>query len=353
MIGYNGGKLEDIVFRRCTIRNSYTAGDGFAQGLYMHMHERTLVEENTFYHNGWYSYAGSGGIGQATVFHHDLYTWTMHDFVVSRNVFMHASSLSLKIASDGTRDTTGVQVLNNLFVAGEVGMSIGGNSTGAERFENMTVKGNVITNVDYDNPTKRGLGWGAEFQSWDGGLVEGNYFLNWDDPDVDNIYAVVVQNGMLNTAFKDNVVYRFNPNGTSDGAYVLQVQSAGTKSGNELTGNVFQQPGQQMGQVYFAASGDVAGFSKSGNVYHASNQLFRIGSTTYNFAGWVTASGDDSTFGEYGWPNSAPRTLPAYMASIGGTETVAGFIAAAAQISRANWDARFTAAAVAPFLMGE
>ena len=74
---------DGIVIRRCSFLDSYSENQGHSQGLlFGGINGSATIEECIFDHNGWYSKAGSGEIGPATIFNHNLYAGGINHFLL-------------------------------------------------------------------------------------------------------------------------------------------------------------------------------------------------------------------------------------------------------------------------------
>ena len=354
LIAGAGSTFTEFVMRRNLILDDYSNGSGYSQGLWASCVNGFLLEENILDHNGWYSKAGSGGPGEATMFQHSTYFYDCHNVDYKNNILLRASSTHTKMISDTVGGTSNITIDGNLWVAGEVACSLGGNNTFAYRFSNMTVQNNVVANVDYDNPTGRGLGWGMDLMSWDGGLVKNNLFIDWQDPTVKgNIFAIRLDEGTRNVVVQGNIVTRMNPNGVSNNAFafnIVQNTSTDPKSAITFTGNVIEEPTHQLGMVNVQSASDLTALGFSGNNYYASAQVFQDASTAYNFTNWVALTGESgSQFAAKSF-SDATRSIPGYMTQMGQQGTIDAFIQACRAQGRYSWDSRFTADAVNSWL---
>jgi hypothetical protein len=180
--------LVDNIIRRNLFTNNYST-QSHAQGLYS---DRVSIwlEENIFDHNGWYkqgdTHFSDQAEGKATMFNHNTYFGATRDTVFRNNLFLRASSIGNKFTSNTTSGineikTWNVLIDNNLYVEGEVGISLGGNSdqNNGPRWRNIQVTNNVLMHIGRTQPTLRTLGWGLDVQDWDGGRVTGNIFTAW------------------------------------------------------------------------------------------------------------------------------------------------------------------------------
>ncbi|AJQ92813.1 hypothetical protein [Gynuella sunshinyii] len=207
------GLVSDIVLRRNIISNNY-ATSGHSQGVYAY-YSSTLLEENFFDHNGWYQ-PGDGstqGAGGATIFNHNTYFAESRETIFRNNIFARASSISNKFTSNTTEGTNQIlawEILldNNLYLQGEVGVSLGGNKdqNNGPRWEDIRVVKNVFMNIGETQPTGRNIAWGLGVDDWKSGLVADNIFTNWGSVTLNNVYAISSSGHTTNVEFARNIV---------------------------------------------------------------------------------------------------------------------------------------------------
>jgi hypothetical protein len=338
------GSLSDIVIRRNVIVDNYCA-NAHSQGLYTDNVSLTL-EENVFDHNGWYkqSIAGDNAQtgGQATMFNHNTYFSASHDVTFRNNLFLRASSIGNKwTANNGIASATNIVVENNLYVEGEIGISMGGNVAGPYRFKNIRIADNVMQDIGRGRPTNRTLGWGLEIQEWDSGSVTGNYFLHNASDIVNNVYALNVNGGAgtRHVTIAGNTVFGMKTSG-------ILVNFNDTLSAIVFSGNAVQSQGINAGLM---STTGFNGLSFSGNSYFSARpagQWFNVAGVNTDLAGWTTRSGETGATGTaVSYPDPG-RTVEAYHATLGKAATFSAFIAEARKQSKTNWRTEYTAAEI-------
>lgn len=337
------GTTTDIVIRRSIIADNYS-GYSHSAGLYTN-NVSFVLEDNLFDHNGWYKQSINSDMsqagGQATFFNHNTYFSNSHDVVFRNNLFLRPSSIGNKWISD-TAAASGrnITIENNLYVEGELGISMGGNSVGAYRFKNIRIANNVMLDIGRSRPTKRTLGWGLDILDWDGGTVANNYFLHNASDTVNNVHAISVlgQTGIRNITFTGNTIYGMKSNGPLVGF-------GGTMNGVVFNRNSIQSQGINSALVSTAG---FTGLSFSNNSYFSTlavSKWFSVDDVSTDLAGWIIKSGETGSKGSavsYPDPN---RTVESYHASLGKPATLAAFISEARKQSKANWRREYTAAA--------
>ena len=344
VIGEPGANVGDIVLRRNVIADSWS-GSSHSQGMYGHGLRDTLIEENVFDHCGWLiqgdgSNAQTGGM--ATFFNHDTYFGDCSTTTFRGNLFLRAASIGNKWRADATGGSAGLVVDNNLYVEGEVGIGMGGNTSEPFRFVNPTVTRNVVMHLGRSHPTGRSLAWGMDVNDWDGGTIAGNLFVHQQEVALANAFALVVHAGSTrNVAIRDNLFYGMNAGAN----FLFRLQDVG--GGISVTGNRVLGPTTANRLVELLAPSD---YSFTSNTYWSSrtpqSQWFRVGGVDQDFPDWVAASGEtNATSRTVSFPRP-DRTIETYDAWQDGPGTFDHFIAEARQQTRANWRTQYTAAAV-------
>lgn len=353
----NGGgpALTDVIIRRNIITNNYST-DSHAQGLYT---DRASVwlEENTFDHNGWYKQGDSNfsdpAEGKATMFNHNTYFVGARDTVFRGNLFLRASSIGTKFTSNTASGLNQVKSWNlllddNLYVEGEVGISLGGNDdqNNGPRWRNIHVTNNVLMHIGRTQPTLRTLGWGLDVQDWDGGEVTGNIFADWGDATtLRNNYAIVSQGDTDNVRYAGNIVYNI-----PSGQPLVQFLDGATQTGIEFSGNDIWT--DYTGTLLSYALESNAGFGN--NYFHSAldpSQWFTIDGTANSSLDAYRSAAHDSTSvaGERSY--LAPgRTIETYLAAKGYATDMDSFAARLCQQSKFNWNPDLTAAAINDYI---
>jgi len=344
----NGGTVEDIFFRRNVVLDSYSDGVGNCQGLWANDINGLTVEENIFDHNGWYSKPSEEDVGPATIYNHNIYMTRMHNTTIQKNILLRASSGDTKVTSNVGAGTTNLFIDDNLWVDGEVALSIGWNyGDPSVRFQNVDITNNVMTNVDRDPPTERNIGWGFKIGGIGIGSISDNLLINWNNAAITSSYGIEVGQGFEDVMIEDNIVYELNSHGNSDDNYAFRINysAGGDKNRNTVQNNLFQEPSNALRMVYVENAVDISGFTFTGNEYYASSEVFYIAATPYNFAGWQGETGETGSFGAHSFADPT-RGIEAYMTHLGETATIAAFIDKCRAQGRYSWDTDYTAPVV-------
>jgi hypothetical protein len=364
--GYGSNPVvHDVRIRRNIIADTY-ANSGFCQGSYFKSIVNLVIEENVFDHNSWNDAAGV----HANIFNHHIYIESpCSSMTITGNLFLRCESLSLKIQSYmSTPDVfTDSVIENNLFFEGEVGLGMGTRCldsggqpvtlvSGLTSFRRFSIRHNVFLQIDRDNPTGRGLGWGMLLPNVADSVVSDNIFSDFSHVGTGNTFAIkafgeddsVATNGdyfvTAECAIRNNIAYRV----ATMGFYIIPrpLWSAVT-----VSSNTFVDPDQ--GASMTVLWGPFSSLKFSSNTYSptAANpaDLAKVsasvngsGAVSMNYAQWTVASGEIGsrkvTLASLSYKEPG-RNLDTYQSSHGGG-TANDFISLAKSQTRANWDAR-------------
>ena len=332
------GAPVNIEFRRNVVAGNYSV-DSHSQGIFASHVNGLLIEENVFDHNGWNETIDGGG---ATIFNHNLYLSGSNNVTVRENLFLRASSMGIKFRSDIMNDMVGVSVVDNLFVEGEIGISIGGNTNQAERFRDVEIKDNVLTHIGRSNPTGRDFAWYIDVIDNRDVLIEDNHLLH--QPLWTNAFGVQLRGGsMINVSVLENNFYGIR--GRS-----IQVDGSAGWSSVRIEDNRLEDVN---GSHLIEESGDRTALSYSGNDYCAaapSGAWFQTDAGAMSLSEWqVYASEPDALLHCHAYTDPT-RTVADYQASVGGAPSFADFVQVARQQSKWQWNAAYTAAVVNDYL---
>lgn len=341
------GTLEDIVIRRSVILDNYSSS-AHSQGLYSSNASLTL-EENIFDHNGWYKQQIKSGAnektdGQATMFNHNTYFAASHNVTFRGNIFLRASSIGNKwTANDGEASAKYITIDNNLYVEGEIGISIGGNeSVPPYRFKGISITNNVMLDIGRGQPTNRTLGWGLEINDWDSGLVSKNYFLHRTNPVVNNVYAINLIGQTRNVRIDSNLIYGLGVNSNC-----MSVDSGTTKKDIIISNNTIHNVSTSGKAV--KVTGAIDNYVFAGNRYFCKgnvNGWFAIDKTVLNTKTWIEKSGEKNLIDKEMTYTDPDRTIITYMKKFGKENGLDGFIQEVREQCKSNWRKEFTAAEV-------
>ncbi len=369
-----GGTTGDIVLRRNLLLDAYNER-GHSQGAYASHMSGLLLEENVFDHNGWlipgefHRFRSTRRDGRATMFNHNTYFGSCHDVVFRGNMFLRGASMGNKWRSDRTRSCFNVRIEDNLYVAGELGIGIGGNTSAPFRFANVTVANNVMLNVGTPQPTGRNLGWCLSIRDWDGGLVAGNLFLHQPNEAVDSVYGIAIRGTPRVGATRDVLIHDNIIHGLSSRIAGIAVADGLALERITFRNNAMQFPGLATQLVKLPP--DPSALSFQGNVYWTdgpAGEWFAVGQAGCDYDGWIDRSGRtiwspvaESACDFETWPGRSgeqgavrervdypdpTRCIESYMASLGGEPSLDAFYTEVRKQSKANWRPEFTAAAV-------
>ncbi|MBT8340179.1 MAG: hypothetical protein HKP58_05340 [Desulfatitalea sp.] len=327
----------NIAIRRCLFADNYSE-ISHSQGLYTYKVDGITLEENIFVHNGWYmqKIPGNSGMdgGQATMFNHNTYFSSTTNVLFRQNMFIEAASAGNKFTA--AVDVHNIAVDNNLYIGGEIGISMGGNyRDNDQRFNNISVSNNVLTQIGMSRPTNRKLAWYFWFEGWNNGLVFNNYLLHQQLETNTVTYGFLIEDDHRNVTYSDNIIYNLQ-NGTGVSITTDDV------FGMEFFENKIQIPTRAANTIQstYATSGK---WVFAGNLYFsdkAEGTRFRLEKVFQSLAQWQAFTGDDATFLQADFPEPC-RDIAGYQAYIGEAATIDAFIAASRAQDRFNWDKRF------------
>lgn len=331
-------EFQELTFRRNMFLNSYAADGSRAQGLNL-MWTSGTVEENIFYHCGWLTTGDQGN--------HNTYFTNFKDLNFNKNISILPSNNGFKFVCEETGLCSGFVLDDNLIVDAEYSVSICTNDAHVDlRLVSPTVTDNVITQMGRTN-THANKFWGFDLAGWNGGVWANNIMMNQENSGKSNGFGLQITDNTVNVSITNNIFYNIM---NADGAIICGDQTTNSneqdtyyvKSGITITGNKFQIPSYSEYLVNGLTT--ISGFAFSGNTYYSDDatDLARVNTTDYNLSGWQTLEEPDAVWQQVSF--SAPtRDVDTYMASIGGTATVDGFIAAQRAQDRYSWDSRLEA----------
>lgn len=189
---YVGDHLKNWKLLNVKVIGAYSSGTGHMQGLYAEQVDGLTVDGCTFDHNGWNPVTEA----DATMYNHNLYLSEVNDVTIRNNKILNASSMGIKFRSDVAGGSKNILVENNYFLHGEIGVGVGGNVVGPDRFQNVKVINNTFEAIGATAPTKRNLAWGIGVDGDTDVVVQGNKFSAW--PTFSNKWVVRVDTHVKN-----------------------------------------------------------------------------------------------------------------------------------------------------------
>lgn len=346
-----------LVIRRSIISGNYSI-TGHSQGLYLTaegqpMQPMILLQENTFDHNGWRIQQitpnnNNRDHGQATMFNHNTYFSDTRGVIFEKNLFLRPSSIGNKWTSTYPGASAGLVLSNNLYVDGEIGVSLGGNMPyiAGLRFADVAVRDNVFTDIGRSRPTNRHLSWNVDVLDWDRGFVTDNLIIHQRHTGISNTFALRVDaNVFSRDVFIGGNVMANLRGGTNTAGALVRFASGAKQQNITFEDNIVQSP-----TATPLAGFDPGGFSFTGtNQYHSAasaNQRFVVNGSFANLATWQSATGDAGALGTAPSFPAPTRDVEAYIAHLGLGTTFQDFVDAVHGQSRANWNPALTAPAV-------
>lgn len=352
--------IPDVIVRRNIINNNYST-IAHSQGLYS-AEVSMLLEENIFDHNGWFKQGNDSKKeqGKATMFNHNTYFTETKNTIFRNNIFLRASSIGNKFTSNST-DGEGANTIkawnilldNNLYIEGEVGISLGGNKdqNDGARWRDIYVINNVMMHLGRTKPTGRELGWGLGVSDWQSGLVRGNVFKSWGSPENKNNYAIQSIGHTVNVQYSENIIYdvlstnslvQFKDYDIQHGIdfYHNEIQSS-------VDANIFRS-----GRLLDFSLSQKEGFSDN-YFYSKSNQdawFSGQGRHFLNIEEYRNYSGDTTSLLEKRSYIDPERSIGTYLELLGYDRDLDSFINKLKQQSKFSWDVSLTARAINSYI---
>jgi len=349
--------VQRFILRRSHISQNYST-EAHSQGLYYTGEGPTLgaailLEENFFDHNGWriqrYDMSGMHKTnGQATMFNHNTYFANAKGVLFKGNIFLRGSSMGNKwTANNGSASATNINLVDNIYIDGEIGISIGGNNPGSYRFKDVTIHNNVFTKIGESQPTNRSLGWGIDALDWDGGKISNNLLLHNTNANVTNVYAIhtAAESAARHVEVTNNIMYGL-AGGQSAGSGLIRVNDPANTSNISFSFNHIHNA--DLASLISIGS-SLGGYRFANNKYASSrgqSQWFGINGSWTSFSDWkTTIDSNASTFNSSVWPDP-DRDIEGYVNHLGKGTTYQDFIDSIALQSKENWDTNLIAPAI-------
>jgi hypothetical protein len=342
-----------FVLRRSLITGNYSL-NAHAQGLYHSgdgqvAQPSVLLQENTFDHNGWRIQATRSATdkadGQATMYNHNTYFSGGNGVIFEKNLFLRGSSMGNKWSANHGEGTAKVIVIdNNLYVEGEIGISMGGNKSGPRRFQDVSIRNNVFSDIGRGRPTNRYFSWGLDAQDWKSGAITANLFIHQRLATITDTYAMLIQapTATENIVVADNVVANLHA-GANEA--LVRLQSGARTADVLFENNTIQTP----------SAAPLMRFSEGGYIFLGANRYasaaekgkrFEIEGVSADLAGWKRATGDIGATSKAPSFPDASRDVEGYLASLGLGTTSQQFLDAVYGQSKATWNPALTAPAI-------
>jgi len=314
--------------------NTYRPSGIFAGGV-----NGLLIEGNVFDENGWNPDVPEAC---ATIYNHDLYLSGNSGLTVHDNLILRASSIGVKMSSSGLAGSSEIEISDNLFAEGEIGLSMGGNADTEHRFSDAIVRDNIFTDIGRSQPTGRNLTWYIDIIDNDGTEVTGNLLIN--QPDLSNAYGIHLTGG----SNRDVIVEGNSIFGIQRRA--ILVDTGNTWSTLRIAGNTVTADTDQSCLVDH--DGAFAAFDYDANEYFSpasEESWFCVDGAQLGLAAWSAASGEANALSAA--PVAVePRNLDSYAEVIGVGSTLADFAEAARAQSRHTFTEETTRAAASAYI---
>lgn len=266
-----------------TVRRSIFA-DSSAQGILTNSVNDILIEENIFDRIGWKD-------GSSNIFRHGIYIKHCKNCTVRKNIFSRNSNFGSKFSADNPDGFVNFVIEDNLYIGNGIGIDHSSGPTGNIQTTYTHRDGKVANNVFTDIRQTFGDGSKQDLAAW---LMNSQNVL-WSG----NIFA-------HKTRHADNVMLAWNGHHNN-----IKIENSIV-----FDWNLGPSPNRSTPKDYFQAN-----LSAIDGFIFENNEL-NLPSTTY----------------------VAPeRTISSYWNSLGNTSGIDGFLLAAKNLSKDNWDTKVTA----------
>jgi hypothetical protein len=348
-----GTRIYGLAIRRNVISESYPQ-TGHAQGLYTHLVDGLLIEENILDHNGWID--RDGYYRGPTQHNHNVYL-----SAYNWNVVAKGNSIS-RASSHAFQGRPGALLTNNLAFLNPLNPYIG--SSGGEHSYNVVLDSRI-------QPADAGSGRGILDQSSGIALVYRNIVAHKDvggtspfafyaltmgaiESDPNNSGGTEKYAGPKNAVYRENVLYKWRGIGFYWNLQGELPNFAPVESVTFVDNKIVSHPSNTSVDPLVRTQSVLSVndyLSFSGNQYESAlASPFNWFGSSMNHSQWVSASGETgSVFGAISFPDPE-RDITSYMTSIGETGGPLEFISRSLQMNRWNWDSRFTAPVVNSYI---
>lgn len=343
---YNTGTFDGATIRRTAILDTYTATGTSSSSLWSWGIDNLVVEECVFDHNGWYDdYTGT--IGAANAFSHSAYFSNNQNITFKNSIVSRSTGLKF-ISNNAGGSISGNDITGNLLLDNTVQVAVGINPGDPIRVLDTNISNNVFYNTGLINHVSTTAKWDIEAAGWQGATISSNLFLNSEVVGSNGI-TLKLSDNMIDIDIVNNVVL-----GHVDTPYTVshQIDTAGTGASNiTVSGNKFEASGNYQKYVSISATIPSSEYTFTNNTWYSPTAatIFRINGADATEAQWLSSYEPTATITQPDYPDRT-RNIPTYMTSIGMTNTVDAFIAAARNQDRYDWDARLTADPVNRYL---
>jgi len=246
---------------------------------------------------------------------------------------------------------------DNLYIDGEIMLSIGGNATaeGIVRWTNLEIKNCVCIKPGQSHTTGRTIANGIEMIDNAGTWIHDNIFADGVSATAVSQHAIkfdgIFEATPAVSIIEDNIIYKFKDGGgaTFRGGSLIEWGRTGLADNNSVSfrNNVIHADDNV--ELWESKTGSLNPQLYSGNRWssgRSAGSWFELSSGATDYAGWVAETGE--TGGDDTTPSyvDASVTLEGYMSSIGETATYARFLELIIQQRRGAWDTDLEASAI-------
>jgi|GEM_PF-3420477 len=324
--------------RRCVFRDAYATSSAHANAMYIDNVDTVFFEDNLMDHNGWHT--GIPG-ANPTGFRHNSYFQVHNDNLTFRN------NIVARAGATGGGHRCGGLVYNNLYLSNPKNLQFGTHET-TIGWPAEARSGEISYNVILDSRTEPfEQGSGIHIQRVRDAAVHHNIIAHYTP--VSGYNNAILINEAENVDLHHNIIYNWGNNSPSGPAY-----SGGFVAGGSLAGsNTFSENDIQMKNSKGYCVIQNGSFS---TVSYTNNRYFNINDTGHwfdpggSYAGWLSQSGETGSSNTEVAYTDPGRNISTYLLSVGQSGGLDEFLESRSNLSRENWDDRYTAATVNDYI---
>ena len=341
-----GHEVRNISIRGCVVADSYSA-TSHSQGLYANSVDGLLIEGCYFIHNGWHATIPGA---HATIFNRNFYIANSPGTVIRDCVDADGSSGGMQLRRGGLCE-------HNLFIRAPLAVDWGHAENPAGTTATGTIRDNVILGSRDIAQSPRGFGINLGPRVVDT-QVYGNIVAR-NVEGTGNVFAFSFYPGEAytcsNIEINNNIVYDWDYKGTGAGFAVVNGNTTTPSfSGVSIYDNDVQQLGAGMIlKSELKADDAVLRIQFANNRWssqRAGSSWFQVAGLSYGLSAWSALVADTtSTLAPRSFPDPG-RDIATYMSSLGYEPTIDEFLARARHQNKADWNQKFTPAAVIAYV---
>ena len=331
------GLSRKVEFRRNVVAFSYATDGSGASGVYASEIDELLIEANVFDHNGWMPDIQGA---EAKSNSHAMYLGSGKVLRVRDNIVLRSASGGTHLVSEEAGGYVDVDITDNVYVGGEVGISLGGMEAGVHRYRDVRIIDNVLADIGRKDRTGNDIAWGIQIADLRAGSIAKNYVVRQRHSD-NNLGIALSGETMRDVTVGENVIYDI-------GKRAIDTESTDMWTGVRFEANAIQN--QEIRARLVDHNGPQGPVTYTGNTYWSEgseSQWFRVDNSSRSFEQWSKMVSTGGAQRERLTFDDPERGVGTYHATIGGRDDLAYYAAEARKQSKFNWRAKYTARKVA------